>query len=85
MKLCPECNHSPLPFALVAMIAAIIGVMTWLTLGLSTEDPLTRIGGAVAVFLAVGGTLLHYVLSCIQRHCKHQQQYGRTSSAASRS
>jgi hypothetical protein len=24
-----------------------------------------------AVFLAVAGTLLHYVFSCMRRHCRH--------------
>jgi hypothetical protein len=77
MKFCAECNSSPLPYLMVALIATIIGLITWLTLGLSTDEPLVRIGGSIAVFLAVGGTLWHYVASCIQRHCRHQQRYAR--------
>lgn len=80
MKFCTECDNSPLPYLMVALIATIVGLMTWLTLGLSDYEPLVRIGGSVLVFLAVGGTLLHYVVSCIQRHCQHKQRYARTPS-----
>jgi len=80
MKFCTECRRSPLPFVLALLIASIAGFMTWLTLGLSSYEPWLRIGGSVAVFLAVGGTLLHYVLSCIRRHCQHQQRFARTPS-----
>jgi len=80
MKFCSECYRSPLPFALVLLIASIAGFLTWLTLGLSSYEPLLRIGGSVAVFLAVGGTLLHYVLSCIRRHCQHRQRFARAPS-----
>lgn len=77
MKFCTECHSSPLPFALVLLIASIAGFLTWLTLGLSADEPFVRIGGSAAVFLAVGGTLLHYVLSCIKRHCQHRQRFTR--------
>jgi len=77
MKFCTECNNSPLPYLMIALIATLIASMTWLTLGLSTNEPLVRIGSSIAVFLAVGVTLWHYVASCIQRHCRHQQRYGR--------
>lgn len=80
MKFCSECNHSPLPYLMVALIATIVGFVTWLTLGLSTYEPLIRLAVGIAVFLAVGGTLLHYVSSCIQRHCQHQQRYARAPS-----
>ena len=85
MKFCTECNSSPLPFALALLIASIAGFLTWLTLGLSTYEPLLRIGGSVAVFLAVGGTLLHYVVSCIKRHCQHRQRFARAPSTQSAS
>lgn len=81
MKLCAECHSSPLPFVLALIIAIIAGFLTWLTLGLSSYEPLLRIGGSVAVFLAVGGTLLHYVVNCIRRHCQHQQRFARAPSA----
>ena len=81
MKLCPECDSSPLPFVLALVIAIIAGFLTWLTLGLSSYEPWLRIGGSVAAFLAVGGTLLHYVVSCIRRHCQHQQRYARAPSS----
>ena len=85
MKFCTECNSSPLPFALALLIASIAGFLTWLTLGLSTYEPLWRIGGSVAAFLAVGGTLLHYVMSCIKRHCQHRQRFTRAASTQSAS
>lgn len=77
MKLCPECNSGVLPYAMVAVISAVLGFLTWLTLGLSEPSPLVRIGGGVAVFFAVGATLTHYVISCMRRHCRHQQRYAR--------
>jgi hypothetical protein len=77
MKICPECPTTPLPFVMVALIASIIAFLTWLTLGLSFTDPLIRVGGSVAVFVAVGGTLLHYVVSCLRRHCQHQERFAR--------
>jgi hypothetical protein len=77
MKLCTECNTSPLPFAMVALIAASIGFLTWLTLGLSETEPMFRIGASAIAALAIGGTLLHYVISCMRRHCEHQQRFSR--------
>lgn len=75
MNLCRECSKSPLPFAMVVLIASIVGFITWLTLGLSEYQPLVRIGASVVVFLAVGGTLVHYVVSCIKRHCQHRKRF----------
>jgi len=71
MKFCSECRVSPWPFLLVTAIAGIITFLTWLTMGLSAPDPTVRIGTTLAVFVAVEGTLVHYVISCIRRHCRH--------------
>ncbi|MGD8207879.1 MAG: hypothetical protein PVH47_07365 [Thiohalocapsa sp.] len=80
MKVCTSCHRSKLPYILVTLIAAIIGFITWLTLGLSTYEPMVRLAGGLVVFAAVAATLLHYVFSCIQRHCRHQHDLGHTSS-----
>ncbi|ESQ13325.1 MAG: hypothetical protein N838_15570 [Thiohalocapsa sp. PB-PSB1] len=67
---------------MVLLIATIAGYLTWLTLGLSDQESAVRIGSAILVFLATGGALLHYVISCIKRHCQHQQRYARAPSAS---
>lgn len=72
MKLCPQCSHSPLPFVMVFTLSLVISFVTWLMIGLSSIDPLSRYLAAGVVFIAVGTTLLHYVLSCLKRHCRHQ-------------
>jgi hypothetical protein len=84
MKFCAECNSSPLPFVMVALIAGIVGFITWLTLGLSYPEPMFRLGGAIVVFLAVGGTMLHYVLSCLRRHCNHRARFAGKQASDSR-
>jgi hypothetical protein len=73
MKFCSECNASPWPFALVTTIAGVIAFLTWLIMGLSQPEPMVRIGATVGVFVAVEGTLVHYVASCIRRHCRHHR------------
>lgn len=75
MKLCPKCSRSPLPFVMVLMIASVLAFITWLILGLSQIEPITRIAAGAAVFLAVGGTLLHYIISCLKRHCRHDLEH----------
>jgi hypothetical protein len=64
---------------MVTFISAAIAFVTWLVLGFAQSDPLMQIIGTVAVFLAVAATLLHYVLSCMRRHCAqlgHQHGHG---------
>ncbi|EGV20349.1 hypothetical protein [Thiocapsa marina] len=77
MKLCPKCSRSPLPFVMVLLISTVLAFITWLVLGLSQVEPTARLAAAAAVFLAVGGTLLHYVISCLKRHCRHDQKHQR--------
>ncbi len=79
MNLCPKCSRSTWPFVMITGITTIIAFVTWLILGLSMAGPLTRAAIAAAVFLAVGGTLLHYVISCLKRHCRHGHEAVRTS------
>jgi hypothetical protein len=56
---------------MVFFIAGIGAYLTWLTLTYSQAGMTERILGTVIVFAAVGGTVLHYVLSCMKRHCRH--------------
>jgi hypothetical protein len=74
MKLCPECSNSPWPFVMVFFLASVSAFVTWLTLSYSQLGTLGQIAGSAVAFMAVGGTLLHYVLSCMRRHCRHGQQ-----------
>ena len=71
MKLCSQCRMTAWPFFLAFFIAAISVFLTWLTLSYSQFDYFERIAGCGAVFLVVGGTLLHYMLACMRRHCHH--------------
>ncbi|MBK1618156.1 hypothetical protein CKO42_06795 [Lamprobacter modestohalophilus] len=71
MKLCKTCFSSVWPFVLMTVIAGITGFVTWLTLGLSQPEPETRIAVGLIVFVAVEATLIHYVVSCMRRHCRH--------------
>ncbi|WP_058555080.1 hypothetical protein [Thiohalocapsa sp. ML1] len=72
MKLCPQCASSPLPFIMIAVIAGVIGFLTYLTLGLSDLGLGPRAAIAAAGTAAVAVTLWHYVVSCMRRHCRHQ-------------
>ena len=71
MKLCPTCNTSPWPFAVVLFISAVIAFLTWLMLGFAGADLVQSIAGTALAFVAVGATMLHYVLACMKRHCRH--------------
>jgi hypothetical protein len=71
MKLCPQCSNSPWPFGMALFIAAIIAFLTWLMLGFAGANPMEEAIGTALVFVAVGATLVHYVLGCMRRHCRH--------------
>ncbi len=71
MKLCKTCFASVWPFMLMTVIAGITGFVTWLTLGLSQPEPELRIAVGLIVFVAVEVTLIHYVVACMRRHCRH--------------
>ena len=57
-------------------ITLIVAFITWLVLGLSQIEALPRLAIAAVIFLAVGGTLLHYILTCLRRHCRHGHAHG---------
>ncbi|MFW5724095.1 MAG: hypothetical protein ACOC26_01855 [Halochromatium sp.] len=71
MKLCKTCFSSPWPFVMVTGIAIMAGFVTWLTLGLSQPEPQLRLAAGLIAFVAVEVTLIHYVISCMRRHCRH--------------
>ena len=71
MKLCPKCGSAPWPYAVVFFVASVSAFLTWLTLAYANLGRVELIAGSGFVFLAVFGTLLHYVISCIKRHCRH--------------
>jgi len=82
MKLCPKCGTSPWPFVVVFFVAGVSAFLTWLTLAYSELGMLKLIAGSGAVFLAVLGTLLHYVISCMKRHCRHGDESAHQHSTA---
>jgi hypothetical protein len=59
---------------MVFVVASVSAFVTWLTLSYSQVDIMERVAGSAIIFLAVGGTLVHYVLGCIKRHCTHQHK-----------
>lgn len=73
MRLCKTCFSSPWPFVLMTGIAIMAGFLTWLTVGLSQPEPELRIGVSVVAFVAVEVTLVHYVIACMRRHCRHHR------------
>ena len=73
MKLCPKCNKSLWPFVMVFYVGGIGAFITWLTLAYSQFSPDQQVAGSALIFLAVGGTVLHYVLGCLRRHCRHDR------------
>lgn len=68
MKSCPDYANSSWPFIMVTFISSVVTFVTWLTLSLSDFGRLEQIAICAFVFLAVGGTLLHYVMGCMKRH-----------------
>lgn len=81
MKLCSECSRTPWPYLMVLFLAGVSAFLTWLTLSYSELGELESIAGSLGVFLAVGGTLLHYVLGCMNRHCRHNRHPAQHSHA----
>lgn len=75
MNLCPKCNPPAWTFAVIFTITCVIAFVTWLMLGLSAIAPWPRAAIAGGAFLAVGATLIHYVISCVRRHCRHDEQH----------
>jgi hypothetical protein len=71
MKLCSQCRKTPWPFLFALLLAGFAAFLTWLTLLTSQFDATDRLLMTGAVFLATAGTLSHYMVSCMRRHCRH--------------
>ena len=71
MKLCSQCRHSVWPFVFALFIAAFAAFLTWMTLYYSRFDTVERLLLTGGVFVAAAATLIHYMLSCMRRHCRH--------------
>jgi hypothetical protein len=71
MKLCPQCKASPWPFVMVFFFSSVSAFLTYIMLGFVGAEPIPTVVGTAMAFVAVGGTMLHYVLACIKRHCRH--------------
>lgn len=61
---------------MVSVIAGVIAFMTWLTLGFAQLGETVQMVGTVGAFVAVEGTLVHYVVACMRRHCHHGRSHG---------
>jgi hypothetical protein len=71
MKLCPKCRKTPWPFLFALFIAGVTGFLTWLMLLYSQFSTIERIVWSTVVFVGAAATLLHYMISCMKRHCRH--------------
>ncbi len=80
MKICSECRKTPWPFVFALFIAGLTTFITWLMLSQSGFGMTERMLGTGAIFLAASATLLHYVLSCLRRHCRHGHDHHRAAS-----
>lgn len=68
---CTRCCQERWPYALVVVLAGIVAYLTWLVLEFTDSDKTVQIVGSISAFIAVGATLLHYVITCLKRHCRH--------------
>ncbi len=75
MKLCSECRKTPWPFAFALFISGITAFLTWLMLSFSGFNETEQLIGSALVFLAAAATLMHYVMSCMKRHCRHDGRH----------
>jgi CDP-diglyceride synthetase len=75
MKLCSRCRKTPWPFLFALFIAGITAFLTWLMLTLSDFSMTERLIATALIFLAAAATLMHYVLSCMRRHCRHDHHH----------
>ena len=71
MNLCCECRKKPWPYALVLFISTFVGFVTWLTLSAAGLTADTLAWGAGCAFLVSALILYGYMISCMRRHCSH--------------
>jgi hypothetical protein len=72
MRLCSECRKTPWPYMMALFIAGFTAFLTWLTLSTTGLKPETNGWVTAGVFLTVLGMLMTYMVSCMRRHCGHQ-------------
>ncbi len=75
MKLCSECRKTPWHLAFAFFISGITAFLTWLMLSFSGFSETEQLIGSAMIFLAAAATLSHYVLSCMKRHCRHDEHH----------
>ena len=74
MKLCNQCHSILWPYAIAIFIAGVTAFLTWLFLGYIEFDTAEQIMGAIGAFLAVGATLSHYMVACMEQRCQHEHK-----------
>lgn len=70
-KVCPHCKNSALPYVMVLVVSTVSAFVTSLTLSFAQFSDLESLIGGGLMFTVVGTTLLHYVVNCMKRHCRH--------------
>lgn len=75
MRICKQSWYVIWPYLIAVFIAGFAAFLTWLTLGYSEFDETERIIGAIGMFLIVGATLSHYMMSCMERHCYNSYKH----------
>jgi len=73
MKLCRKCNSSALSCFVVPFVSHLVDA--YLLRGWKDEARRRDVGP----FPAVVVTLLHYVISCMKRYCRHGRHAGTTA------
>jgi hypothetical protein len=71
MSFCSQCRKTLWPFLFALFIAGVAAFLTWLTLLYSQLDTTTRLVFSGAMFVGASVILIHYMLSCMKRHCRH--------------
>ncbi|KOR30701.1 hypothetical protein TI04_04540 [Achromatium sp. WMS2] len=75
MKFCIKCHTTLWPYLIALFIAGFAAFLTWLTLSYSEFDPTEKMLIASGTFLMVAATITHYMIACMERHCRHDQDY----------
>ena len=71
MKLCADCRKTPWPYVIALFIAGFTAFLTWLTLASAGINPNENRWWTAGMFLGVFGLIMTYMLSCMRRHCRH--------------